>query len=94
MNLNEVVKEFTKYAAAFYTMVKDIVANVLETYVFKSNPELAAKYGEILITLVTATVIYALLEFFVAIRKVVRTLIILGWVIFIIVLIFNALYTK
>ncbi|UXD22419.1 hypothetical protein IPA_04555 [Ignicoccus pacificus DSM 13166] len=79
------------YATQFYSWIQGIVSHYLQIYVFAKNPELAARYGNLIVLMVTLTVIYALLEVFESFKKVLRYIILMGWFILVLAIVFNYL---
>ena len=90
-DLPVMLKTLLNYAIQFYTWIQDIVAHYLQIYVFSKNPELAARYGNALVLMVTLTVIYALLELFESFKRFLRYIIMVGWAILVFALVFNYL---
>ncbi len=91
---SEAIKTLLNYAAQFYTWIQGIVAHYLQIYVFSKNPELAARYGNLIVLMVTLTVIYALLELFESFKKALRYIIVMGWLVLILAIVFNYVNRK
>lgn len=75
------------YVANFLFMIYDYlrkgVAFILEQTIFKADPELADFYGEVATFLASLTAIFIILEVVGASKKVVKLLLIFGWILFI-----------
>ncbi len=86
---NEAASQIVSYLVGFFEQVRQYVKHYLEVYVFSKNPALASKFGDYLVFLVTLTVIYALIEVVEGFKRLLRLLVILGWVLFIILLVIS-----
>ena len=76
------LSQVISYLTGIFEQIRLYVKHYLEMYVFSKNPELASKFGDFLVFLVTLTVIYALIEFVEGFKRVLRIIVILGWVLF------------
>jgi len=90
-SLPSMLKTLLNYAVQAYTWIQNMVAHYLQIYIFSKNPELASRYGNALVLMVTLTVIYALLELFESFKKFLRYIIIVGWAVLVFALVFNYL---
>ena len=66
-----------------YQAVKDVIQYIFESTIMKVNPSLAAKYADATTILITITAILIILEVFTAAKKILRIIVILGWVLLI-----------
>ena len=75
------------YVANFLFMIYDYlrkgVAFILEQTIFKADPELADFYGEVVTFLASLTAIFIILEVVGASKKVVKFILIFGWLLLI-----------
>ncbi len=85
-NTSEAISQIISYLIGFFEQVREYVKHYLEIYVFSKNPALASKFGDYLVFLVTLTVIYALIELVEGFKRLLRLIVILGWVLFIVLL--------
>ena len=66
-----------------YQAVRDVIQYIFESTIMKVDPSLAAKYADATTILITITAILIIFETFTAARKILRILVILGWVLLI-----------
>jgi len=70
------------YAAYYY--LKSAILSVLENTLFVENPDAAILYADSITFLTSITAIYLILEFFTTAKRIVRLVMILGWILLIV----------
>lgn len=85
--MEPIISQLLLFLSTAYNYLVDLLSNILKETVFKSNPGLATQYSEGITLLITLTVIYLILEFFTAAKRVVRVILIIGWVLLILALV-------
>jgi hypothetical protein len=73
------------YAAYYY--IRSAIMWVLENTVFVENPDAATLYADSITFLASITAIYLILEFFATAKRIVRLVMILGWLLLIVSLV-------
>lgn len=68
------------FLRTIYDFIRSILDSLLKDTVFKADPELADLYSDAITLLVTLTAFYLVFEFVSAAKKIVRLILILGWV--------------
>ena len=66
-----------------YQAVRDVIQYIFESTIMKVDPSLAAKYADATTILITITAILIIFEVFTAAKKILRIIVILGWVLLI-----------
>jgi len=84
MTISELV---VKGLIALYTWLTQILRALLETTLFKAEPELAERFSDAFTIMVTLTAIYLILTFFSGLKKIIKIILLLGWTLLIITLI-------
>ena len=74
-----------------YQAVRDVIQYIFESTIMKVDPSLAAKYADATTILITITAILIIFEVFTAAKKVLRILVILGWVLLILSIVIGVL---
>lgn len=74
-----------------YQAVRDVIQYIFESTIMKVDPSLAAKYADATTILITITAILIIFETFTAARKILRILVILGWVLLILSIVIGVL---
>lgn len=90
INISELVKSkepgiidsIANFLFTMYDYLKKGIVFVLEQTVFKANPQLAEYYAEVATLLASLTAIFIILEVLSVPKKVVKILLILGWLLF------------
>ena len=77
------------YAAYYY--MRSAIMSVLESTVFVENPDAAILYADSITFLASITAIYLILEFFTTAKRIVRLVMILGWILLIVSLVAGGL---
>ncbi len=77
------------YAAYYY--LRSAIMSVLESTIFVENPDAAALYADSITFLASITAIYLILEFFTTAKRIVRLVMILGWILLIVSLVAGGL---
>ena len=67
---------------AVYEYIREGIVSLLNQTIFKDNPSLASFYGGVAIFLASLTSIYIILELFSAAKKIMRIILIIGWILF------------
>jgi len=62
-----------------YTWLTQILRAILETTLFKAEPELAERFSDAFTIMVTLTAIYLILTFFGGLKKIIKIILLLGW---------------
>ena len=78
------------FLATAYAALKAAIEKLLEETVFKANPQLASQYAEGVSILVALTAIYLILEFVSSAKRIVRAVLVLGWVLLIVALVISS----
>ena len=81
--------EVISYLIGVFEQIRLYVKHYLQIYVFSKNPQLAARFGDFLVFMVTLTVIYALIELLEGFKRLLRILIILGWALLILLMVIS-----
>jgi len=90
INISELVKSkepgvidsIANFLFTMYDYLKKGIVFILEQTVFKTNPQLAEYYAEVATLLASLTAIFIILEVLSVPKKVVKILLILGWLLF------------
>ena len=90
INISELVKSkepgiidsIANFLFTMYDYLKKGIVFILEQTVFKTNPQLADYYAEVAALLASLTAIFIILEVLSVPKKVVKILLILGWLLF------------
>ena len=77
-----VIDSIANFLFAMYEYLKKGIVFILEQTVFKANPQLADYYAEVAAFLASLTAIFIILEVLSVPKKVVKILLILGWILF------------
>ncbi len=81
-NLN--VDTAINFLYTIYYFLRSAIITLLEATLFKAEPDAALLYGDSITMLTTITAIYIILEFFTTAKRIVKIILILGWVFLII----------
>jgi len=63
-----------------YRSARDVIQFILENTLVKANPALAAEYADVMTLLATLTALFLILEFVTSAKKVLASIVTLGWV--------------
>ena len=74
-----------------YQAVRDVIQYIFESTIMKVDPSLAAKYADATTIMITITAILIIFEVFTAAKKILRILVILGWVLLILSIVIGVL---
>jgi len=77
-----VIDSIANFLFTMYEYLKKGIVSILEQTVFKANPQLADYYAEVAAFLASLTAIFIILEVLSVPKKVVKILLILGWILF------------
>lgn len=77
-----VIDSIANFLFTMYEYLKKGIISILEQTVFKANPQLADYYAEVAAFLASLTAIFIILEVLSVPKKVVKILLILGWILF------------
>ena len=66
-----------------YQAVRNVIQYIFESTIMKVDPSLAAKYADATTILITITAILIIFEVFTSAKKILRIIVILGWVLLI-----------
>ena len=77
-----VIDSIANFLFTMYDYLKKGIVFILEQTVFKTNPQLAEYYAEVATLLASLTAIFIILEVLSVPKKVVKILLILGWLLF------------
>ncbi len=77
-----VIDSIANFLFTMYEYLKKGIVFILEQTVFKANPQLAVYYAEVAAFLASLTAIYIILAVLSVPKKVVKILLILGWLLF------------
>lgn len=78
MQLN--IKDLLNFVYLIFDSLRKGIKLILEKTIIKASPLLAEKYAEAISILITITAVWLMLEFSTGLKKVVRFVVILGWV--------------
>ncbi len=67
-----------------YSAVRSLIQFIFELTITQGSPELALKFADATTLLVTITAVWIILEFTTSLKKVVRIVVIIGWVLLIV----------
>ncbi len=85
--MSDFITQILLFLNTVYQFLVDLISKLLEETVLKSNPALSEQFGQGITLLVTLTAIYVILEFFSAAKRVVRTILLIGWLLLILALV-------
>jgi len=74
------IQDLFNFVYLIFNALRDGIRLILEATIIKASPLLAEKYADAISILVTITAVWLMLEFSTGLKKVVRALVILGWV--------------
>jgi hypothetical protein len=77
-----VIDSIANFLFTMYDYLKKGIVFILEQTVFKTNPQLAEYYAEVATLLASLTAIFIILEVLSVPKKIVKILLILGWLLF------------
>lgn len=77
-----IIDSIANFLFTMYDYLKKGIVFILEQTVFKTNPQLADYYAEVAALLASLTAIFIILEVLSVPKKVVKLLLILGWLLF------------
>ncbi|MEM2750323.1 MAG: hypothetical protein QXH53_01435 [Nitrososphaerales archaeon] len=67
-----------------YDLLRSFIGNILTNTLFKAAPKTADIYSDALSLLISLTALYLLLEFVTIGKRIIKTILILGWVLLLI----------
>ena len=85
--MSDFITQILLFLNTAYQFLVDLISKILEETVLKSNPALSEQFGQGITLLVTLTAVYVILEFFSAAKRVVRTILLIGWLLLILALV-------
>jgi len=74
------IEDLLNFIYLLYDALRKGIQVILEATIIKASPILAEKYADAISLLITITSIWLLLEFSTGVKKIVRAIVILGWV--------------
>lgn len=77
--MEEIITQVLLFLSTIYRIISDIISKILEETILKAKPGLSEQFGQGITLLVALTTIYIILEFFVAVKRAVRIILIIGW---------------
>ncbi len=77
------IDNIANFIFTIYDYLKKAVASLLEQTIFRADPEIADYYGQVTTLLASLTAIFIILQAVEASRKIVRFLLIFGWLLLI-----------
>ena len=78
-----IIDYITNFLFTIYDYLKKGIVFLLEQTIFKTNPQLADYYAEVAAFLASITAIFIILEVVSVSKKIVKILLILGWLLFV-----------
>lgn len=72
------------FVATAYSVLRSFIESLLEETLFKARPDLADQFAEGVSILVTLTTFYLLLEFVSTAKRIIRAVLVLGWVLLVV----------
>ncbi|RLI13466.1 hypothetical protein DRO35_00070 [Candidatus Bathyarchaeota archaeon] len=79
INIDDIINFFY----LFYRAIRRLIQYLFEATIVKADPSLAAKYADATTILITITALLLVLEIFSAAKKILRILVVIGWVLLI-----------
>ena len=79
------------FLSLIYNYISDLITFILENTLFTANPEIATRFGDVLTLLITLSTFFILLEFVNSAKKIIKLLLILGWILVVISIIIEYL---
>jgi len=79
------------FLSLIYNYISDLITFILENTLFTANPEIAIQFGDVLTLLITLSTFFILLEFVNSAKKIIKLLLILGWILVVISIIIEYL---
>jgi len=79
INIDDIINFFY----LFYRAIRRLIQYIFEATIVKADPSLAAKYADATTILITITALLLVLEIFSAAKKILRILVVIGWVLLI-----------
>ncbi|RLI38914.1 hypothetical protein DRO64_11290 [Candidatus Bathyarchaeota archaeon] len=74
-----------------YQAVRNVIQYIFESTIMKVDPSLAAKYADATTILITITAILIIFEVFTSAKKILRIIVVLGWVLLILSIIIGVI---
>ena len=74
-----------------YQAVRNVIQYIFESTIMKVDPSLAAKYADATTILITITAILVIFEVFTSAKKILRIIVVLGWVLLILSIIIGVI---
>ena len=74
-----------------YQAVRNVIQYIFESTIMKVEPSLAAKYADATTILITITAILIIFEVFTSAKKILRIIVVLGWVLLILSIIIGVI---
>lgn len=74
------MEQLINFIYAIYYFIRNLIVMLLDETIFKGHPAYAASYSDAITLLVSLTAIYAILELVSAGKRIIKAILILGWV--------------
>ena len=74
------LSDFINVIYLVYSAIRGLIETLFKETISKGSPELAAKFADATTLIITITAIWLILEFTTGLRRVVRFIVIFGWV--------------
>lgn len=86
------VEDIVNFFYLLYESVRGAIQSILENTIVRADPTLALKFADAMTMLVTITAVLLVFEFVTAAKKIIRIIVVLGWILLIASMVI-ALYT-
>lgn len=77
------VEDIVNFLYLLYQSTRGAIQSILENTIARANPALATKFADAMTMLITVTAILLIFEFFTAAKKIVRIVVVVGWILLI-----------
>ncbi len=74
------IQDLLNFVYLIFNALRNGIRLILEATIIKASPVLAEKYADAISILITITAVWLMLEFSTGLKKVVKAVVILGWV--------------
>lgn len=87
----DILRDGLVFLRTAYDLLRSFIGNILANTLFKAAPQTADIYSDALSLLISLTALYLLLEFVTIGKRIIKTILILGWVLLLIAIGLSAL---
>ena len=84
-------EQLINFIYAVYYFIRNLIMMLLNETIFKGHPAYAASYGDAITLLVSLTALYMILELVSAGKRIIKAILILGWIFLVIAILVSYL---